>query len=181
VPRDAQKRFELAEALRLSGNSKSAAIEYLNTTCLDNAYYIAYHQMLKSKPTADQVDEACDRLTKLEEQKPKNLMLRVALSEILEQKGDLYGATRQLVDLQYTENIPTKYQLKINTRVHYLVTKSKDVKTAESAAKSLQQTEEDIDSVPLPLPDSSLDNNLSANKLKDGKIPDGYGHTRLLP
>jgi Flp pilus assembly protein TadD len=178
--RDPKKRFELAEALRLSGNLKKAAVEYLDVTSLEPAYYIAYHELIRSKPTEDQLEEALERLKKLEEKRPKNLMLRVALSEVFEKKGDLYNAARALVDLQYTNGIPEKYQTRINTRIHYLLSKSKDVASLKTARQS-QEPSEDIDAVPLPLPESGLDNGVSATKLKDAKVPEGYGHARLLP
>jgi tetratricopeptide (TPR) repeat protein len=182
APRDAKKRFDYAEALRLTGDTKTAAIEYLNVTSLDPAYYIAYHQLLKSKATPDQLDEAADRLAKLEEQEPKNLMLRVALSEVYEQKGDLYQAARALVDLQYSHSIPDKYLPKINARIHYLLVKAKDVQTVQTAEKTQQPaSDEDIDAAPLPLPESTLTKDLSAKKLKDSQETEGYGHTRLLP
>ncbi|PWT96463.1 MAG: hypothetical protein C5B53_09660 [Candidatus Melainabacteria bacterium] len=179
-PRDPKKRFELADALRLSGDLKKASQEYLDVTSLEPAYYIAYHQLLRSKPTEDQLDEASDRLKKLEEKRPKNLMLRVAYSEILEKKGDYYTAARALVDLQYSHGIPPKYEMKINSRIHYLLSKSKDVASAKTAQHS-QEPVEDPDAVPLPLPESSFDTGLSATKLKETKVPEGYGHARLLP
>ena len=180
-PRDVKKRFELAESLRLSGDLKKAAVEYLDVTSLEPAYYIAYHQLIRTKPSSDQLDEALERLKKLEEHKPKNLMLRVALSEVLEQKGDLYDAARTLVDLQYAHGIPEKYQAKINARIHYLLSKTRDVANLKTAQQHVQETDTDIDAVPVPLPDSGLDRGLSATKLKDSKVPAGYGHARLLP
>jgi tetratricopeptide (TPR) repeat protein len=179
-PRDPKKRFELAEAMRLSGNIKEAAIEYLDVTSLEPAYYIAYHQLVRSKPTEDELDEAVDRLKKLEEKRPKNLMLRVALSEVLERKGDLYGAARALVDLQYSHGIPEKYQMKVNSRIHYLLSKAKDIASSKTAQHS-QGSDEDADATPLPLPESGFDTGLSATQLKDPKVPEGYGHARLLP
>jgi tetratricopeptide (TPR) repeat protein len=177
-PNDPKKRFEFAESLRLSGDLKKAVIEYLDVTSLEPAYFIAYHEMVRSRPTEDQLDEAIDRLKKLEDKRPKNLMLRVALSEVLEKKGELYAAARTLVDLQYSHSIPEKYEMKINTRIHYLLSKAKDLASSNSAQHA-QDTSEDVDATPLPLPDSS--NGTSGNKLKDPKVTEGYGHARLLP
>jgi len=179
-PKDAKKRFELGESFRQVGNLKQAVIEYLDVTSLDPAYYIAYHELVRSKPNADQLEEAFDRLTKLEEEKPKSLMLRIALSEVLEQKGDFYAAARTLVDLQYAHGIPDKYWTRINGRIHYLLSKARDIETTETAQKAMQ-TQEDIDATPIPLPESSPNDGLSANKLKQSKIEEGYGHARLLP
>ena len=179
-PTDPKKRYEFAEALRLSGNLKKAAQEYLDVTSLEPGYYIAYHQLVRSKPTEDQVDEAVDRLKKLEEKRPKNLMLRVALSEVLERKSEYYAAARALVDLQYSHGIPRQYEMKINSRIHYLLSKAKDVASAKTAQHS-QEVVDDPDAVPLPMPESSFDTGLSASKLKETKVPEGYGHARLLP
>ena len=87
TPRDAKKRYEWADYLRKSGELHKAAIEYLEVTLLDPTYYVAYHQLLDCKPSDDQLDEAIERLTKLEVQRPKELMLRVALSEVLEKRA----------------------------------------------------------------------------------------------
>jgi hypothetical protein len=181
APRDTKKRFDLAEAMRLCGEPKKAAIEYLDVTSLDPSYYIAYHNLLKCKPTVEQLDEGLDRLGKLEAQQPKNLMLRVAISEVYEQKGDLYQAARSLVDLQYSHSIPEKYLPKINQRIHFLLMKAKDVQTIQTAEKTQQAPDDEIDGAPLPLPEAALDKDLSATKLKDSKVTEGYGHARLLP
>jgi tetratricopeptide (TPR) repeat protein len=181
APRDAKKRFELAELLRKTGEPHKASVQYLEVTVLDPTYYLAYHQLLTCKPSNDQLDEAIDRLTKLEAQSPKELMLRVALSEVLEQRGETYKAARALVDLQFSEYIPPKYTPQINARVRYLLGKSKDMQMTEKAQQTGQPATEDLDSVPLPIPESTAAKDLSEAKLKDSKVTEGYGHTKLLP
>jgi len=180
APRDAKKRFELAELLRKSGDQRKASIEYLDVSALDPTYYLAYHQLINCKPTNDQLDEAIERLTKLEEQFPKELMLRVALSELLEQRGETYKAARALVDLQFSEYIPPKYTTQINTRVRYLLGKSRDANITEKAQQVGQPMGDDLDAVPLPIPESTA-KDLPEDKFKDSKVTEGYGHTKLLP
>ena len=175
-PRDAKLRYEYAELLRRSGDLHKGAVQYLEVTSLDPTYYLAYHKLTQCQPNNDQLDEAIERLNKLEELRPKELMMRVALSEVLEKRGELYKAARALVDLQYADVIPPQYVPKVNARIHFLLSKAKDVQTAEKA----QQSDDDLDSVPLPIPDGSS-KDVSASKLKDSKVTEGYGHTKLLP
>jgi tetratricopeptide (TPR) repeat protein len=178
-PKDAKRHFELAEALRSSHDIKKAAAEFLNVTRLDPGYYLAYHQMVLSKPTVAQLDEAIERLNTLEKEKPSVLMLRVSLSEMLEKKGEYYKAARTLVDIEYSHTIPEKYLPRINGRIHYLLMKAKDTETLDEAKKPEAQSESD--SSPLPLPDASLDSDLSSTKLKGQSVTESYGHARLLP
>jgi tetratricopeptide (TPR) repeat protein len=181
TPRDAKKRFELAEALRKSGELHKASIQYLDLTVLDPGYYVAYHQLISTKPSNDQLDEAIERLNKLKEQHPDELMLRVALSEVLEQRGEIYKAARALVDLQLANGVSSKYAIKINARVRYLLSKAKDMHTAEKAQQAVRPATEDLDSVPIPIPDTGSDKDLSTAKLKNATVPEGYGHAKLLP
>jgi len=176
TPRDAKLRYDYAELLRKSGDSHKATVQYLEVTSLDPTYYLAYHKLTMCQPSNEQLDEAIERLNKLEEIRPKELMMRVALSEVLEKRGELYKAARALVDLQYSDVIPPKYVPKVNARIHFLLSKAKDVQTTEKS----QQTDEELDSVPLPLPDGP-NKDMSASKLKDSKVTEGYGHTKLLP
>lgn len=176
-PQDAKARFELGRALRLAGKPEQAASEYLEATSLDPSFYLAYHELSLIKCRPEQIDEAADRLNGLKEQKPKDLMLRVALSELLEQKGQNYAAARVLVDMVYQNAVPEKYLKKVNSRIHFLLSKTKDVQTAQK----VQSEDEDMDSVPPPLPETTLHRNLAASKVKDPKSMQGFGHTTLLP
>jgi len=181
APRDPKKRFEFAELLRKSGEPHKASIQYLETSVLDPSYYLAYHELITCKPTDEQLDEAIERLTKLEEEMPKELMLRVALSEVLERRGETYKAARALVDLQFGEYIPPKYANQINARVRYLLGKAKDTQTTEKAQQVGQTPTDDLDSVPLPIPENTTTKDFSEAKLKDSKVTEGYGHNKLLP
>lgn len=178
-PKDAKRRFALAEALRDSHDTAKAASEFLQVTRLDPAYYLAYHQLALCKPTREQLDEAIERLNNLEKDKPSALMLRVSLSEMLEKEGEYYRAARTLVDIQYSHTVPDKYLPRINGRIHYLLMKAKDVKTLDEAKQPEVQVE--TETSPLPLPDTSLDKDLSSTKLKDQSVTESYGHARLLP
>jgi tetratricopeptide (TPR) repeat protein len=181
APRDAKKRFELAESLRKAGEPQKATVQFLETSVLDPGYYLAYHQLLLCKPSNDQLDEAIERLTTLEEKIPKELMLRVALSEVLERRGETYKAARALVDLQFADYIPPKYTPQINARIRYLLGKAKDQQTTEKAQAVGQVPTEDPDSVPLPIPENTAAKDLSEAKLKDSSVTEGPGHTKLLP
>jgi tetratricopeptide (TPR) repeat protein len=176
-PQDARARFELGRALRLSGKTEQAASEYLEATTLDPSLYLAYHELSLMKCRPEQTEEAIDRLNGLKETKPKDLMLRVALSELLEKKGQTYPAARVLVDLVYQNAVPPKYLNKVNTRIHFLLSKTKDTQTAQK----VQSEDEDMDGAPPPLPETTLHRNLAAStKAKDKSVP-GFGHTTLLP
>jgi len=177
-PENAKARYDLGRALRLAGKNQEAASELLEATSMDPSLYVAYHELSLTKARPQQIDEAIDRLTILKDEKPKDLMLRVALSELLEQSGKIYQASRILVDLVYQNGVPEKYVARVNARIHYLLSKAKDNHASEKVA-SEDATEED--SLPPPLPEASLRRNLSASKIKDSKSVQGFGHAPLLP
>ncbi len=177
-PENAKARYDLGRALRLSGKAQEAASELLEATSMDPSLYVAYHELSLTNARPAQIDEAIERLTMLKEQKPKDLMLRVALSELLEQSGKTYQAARILVDLVYQNAVPEKYVARINARIHFLLSKAKDAHASEKVASD-DATEEDT--LAPPLPESSLRRNLSASKIKEPKVMQGFGHAPLLP
>jgi tetratricopeptide (TPR) repeat protein len=178
TPQDAKGHFAYAHALRLTGRNEQAAVEYLEATALDPSLYVAYHELSLSKARPEQLDEAIHRLDLLKTQQPKVLMLRVALSELLEQRGQLYPAAKVLVDLVYDNAVPDKYLPKVKARIHYLLSKNKDAQTAEKINPiEAPQSEE----APLPLPESSLRRNLAATKPGNAKGAQSFGHASLLP
>jgi Flp pilus assembly protein TadD len=181
-PENASARYKLGRALRLAGKNQEAASELLEATSVDPSLYVAYHELSLTKARPQQIDEAIDRLTILKDEKPKDLMLRVALSELLEQNGKTYQASRILVDLVYQNAVPEKYVARVNARIHYLLGKAKDSHASEKAATqdSAQDAAEE-ESLPAPLPEASLRRNLSASKIKDSKSGQGFGHAPLLP
>ncbi len=177
APKDFKMHFALGELYKRSGANKEAVKEYALTTELNPAYYVAYHQMAFSNPDSQTVEAAIERLNKLKEEKPRDLLLRVALSELLEQRKEYYHAARTLVDLLYQNAIPEQHIAKVNSRIRLLLGKAKDMQTLEKA----RGLEDDMEVVPPPLPEASLRRNLHASKIKEPKVMPGVGHAPLLP
>ena len=177
-PSNPKARFALAELLRRAGRHREAAQEYLQATDLDPTYYICYHLLATINADAGQIDDGIARLSKLQEEKPKELMLRVALSELMERRGDYYPAARVLVDLVYQNAVPVKYQPKINARIHYLLIRAKEAQNVESNTTA---AEEELDALPPPLPESSFRKDIPASKIKESRVMRGVGHAPLLP
>ncbi len=177
APKDFKAHFALAELYKRSGANKDAVKEYSLTTELNPAYYVAYHQMAFSNPDSQVVEAAIERLNKLKEDKPRDLLLRVALSELLEQRKEYYHAARTLVDLLYQNAVPEQHTAKVNARIRLLLGKAKDMQNLEKA----RGIEDDMEVVPPPLPESSLRRNLHASKIKEPKVMPGVGHAPLLP
>ncbi len=177
APHDPKAHMNLAELLRKLGRQREAAQEYLEVTDLDPYNYLAYHQLSTLNADPSQLDEAIVRLSKLKDEKPKELMLRVALSELYERRGSYYQGARVLVDLVYQNGVPAKYHARVNARIHFLLTKQKDSQTADKSFVS----EEELDSLPPPLPEASIHKDLAASKLKESRVMRGLGNTPLLP
>jgi hypothetical protein len=138
---------------------------------------MAYHQFTLCKPSNDQLDEAVERLSHLRDERPNELMLRVALSEVLEQRGDCYAAARALIDLAYQpDGIPAQYLPKVQARIHYLLSQTKDTQTAENAKTS----DAGLEQLPAPSVNSQSGRDPSPAKGKDANQP-GFGHSTLLP
>lgn len=177
-PEDAKARFQLGELLRKAGRQHEAAQEYLEVTALDPTMYVACHQLSQINADQSQLDEAIERLSKLKEEKPKELMLRVALSELLEKRQNYYQAARVLIDLVYENAVPEKHRTRVNARIHFLLTRAKD---APAEDKVNTASDDELDVVPSPLPESSLRKGLTASKLRESKEMKGMGHVPLLP
>lgn len=171
-PQDAKARYALAHALRLQGQGTQAASQLLEATSLDPSYFIAYHELTLCKPTNEQLDEVTERLCHLRDERPKELMLRVALSEVLEQRGDNYGASRALVDLMYEGGVPPQYRSKVEARIHFLLSKAKDSTTAQSA----KAEDGGLDSLPPELPGAGVKRDIAASKQTTS-----FGNSTLLP
>jgi len=176
-PSDAKLRYNYAEALKKSGRLKEAAREYLGATELDPGLYHAYHQLSLCTGEKSLIEEAISRLNFLKEEKPKDLMLRVALSELYEKRAEYYQASRVLVDIIYLNAVPEKYLTKINNRVRFLQSKVKDGQALDKAASG-DATE---DAGPAPLPEATLSRDLSISKVKEPRVMQGFGHATLLP
>jgi tetratricopeptide (TPR) repeat protein len=177
APNDAKVHYAYAHALRAAGKQSQAVVEYLDATQLDPANYVSYHELSLSKARPEQLDEAIERLKLLQKHRPHELLLCVSLSELLEQRDELYPAAKVLSDLLYTNTIPDKFVSRVKARIHFLINKNKD----EQTARSVQSQEPEGEGAPLPLPESSLRRNLSASQLKDAKVMQNFGHAPLLP
>lgn len=176
-PSDSKVRYAYAEGLRQSNRLKEASREYLAATELDPSFYHAYHQL--SLTTSDKVllDEAIARLKFLKDEKPKDLLLRVALSELYEKKGDNHTAGMMLVDLVYQNGVPDKYMAKVNQRIRFLQSKTKNAQGLDK----VYGNDELMESNPPPLPEATLNRDLSISKVKEPRVMQGFGHATLLP
>lgn len=177
-PTDAKAHYQLGVLLKKAGRKREAAQEFLDATEIDPTMYVAFHDLSVCSDDQQLIEEAIHRLEKAKESRPKEVMLRVALSELLEKKESYSQAARVLIDLQYANGIPPKYTAKINARIHYLLAKSKE---AQLADKQAVPTDDELDVVPAPLPDTGLRKGLTASKIKESREMKGMGHVPLLP
>ncbi len=175
-PADAKLKFAYGEVLRRAGKPKDACRLYLEAAELDPQYYLAYHQMSLICEDHNQLQEALTRLNHLKAERPKDLLLRVAMSELLEKKGDYYKGAHTLVELVYDNAVPEKYLDKVNRRIRFLMSKARD----NYAATALTQHEETVDAPPLPLPEGSLNRDFSGSKIREPKTMRSMGHVPVL-
>jgi tetratricopeptide (TPR) repeat protein len=175
---DANAHAAYADALRKRGRNHEAAEEYAKATTINPELYVAYHQLATTSDDAQQLDDAIARLTKLKMEKPKELMLRVALSELLEKRLNYYQAARVLIEITYDNAVPPKWSPRVNGRIHYLLAKSKE---AQLNSKDTIPQDDDLDVVPAPLPDTGLRKGLTASKINESKELKGMGRVPLLP
>lgn len=176
-PASAKQRFEYAELLRKAGKKKQAFKEYLAVTDIDASYYVSYHMIAVHCTDKKILVEATKRLTHLKESKPKELMLRVALSELLEAQGDYYRASRALVDIVYLNVIPAKYKKKVHDRILYLQAKARDAhaqKHSVDVASAHESTEADP-----PLPEETLKKGLAASRISPENQADDIGNVNV--
>lgn len=178
---DAQTHYKLGEAYRKLNNFSQASLEYVKAINLDQALWVAYHQLSVVSNDEKQIDEAIDKLIKLEQEKPRELLLRVALSELYEKRGNYYQAARTLIDLTYANAVPEKYRLRVSARIHNMLALSKSSQHEPETASIVQTGEEELDLIPAPLPTQSTKRSIAQAKLKDSKEVRGMGHTNLLP
>jgi tetratricopeptide (TPR) repeat protein len=176
-PSDAKLRYSYGDALKKMGRLKEAAREFLGATELEPNLYQAYHQIALCTSDKTVLDEGISRLNYLKEEKPKDLMLRVGLSELYEKRGEYYQASRVLVDIIYLNAVPDKYLPKINNRIRFLQSKTKDSQALDKAPIA-EATEE---AGPAPLPDANLGRDLSISKVKEPRVMQGFGNAPLLP
>ncbi|MDZ4833547.1 MAG: hypothetical protein SGJ27_07180 [Candidatus Melainabacteria bacterium] len=175
-PASAPLKYKYAEALKRAGRTEDAIREYLGATEIDPSYYMAYHQITLCSPDAKSLAEGVKRLTHLMTDKPKEMMLRVALSELLECQGQYFHASKVLVELVFDNAVPPKFVAKVNNRIRYLQSKSRGEHASRRVLDTHHTTEHDV---PLPLPDENLSRGLSASRLEKGQEVDGFGHSVL--
>lgn len=180
-PSNAKFRYDYAELVRRAGDLKTASREYLHATEIDGAYLLAYHQLALNCTDAILVTEAVKRLQHLKEQHPNDLMIRVALSELLENQGKYYDASRVLVELVFKNVVPVKYTTKLNSRILFLQAKARAQHIDRGAHEGHHGTGkvEHVDSVPVPLPEESLNSGLKASRLEPSNQGESFGHSRL--
>lgn len=176
-PGDYKLRYNYAEALRRAGKTKEAAREFLAVTESEPTFYHAYHQLSISTSDKHLIDEALSRLVYLKEERPKDLLLRVALSELYEKKQEYFQASKVLVDLVYQNAVPDKYLAKVNNRIRFLQSKTKDSLALDKAYVG----DEQMETSPPPLPEATLNRDLSISKVKEPRVMQGFGHATLLP
>jgi hypothetical protein len=180
-PANAKLKYDYGELLRRSGDVKTASREYLLATEIDASYLLAYHQLALNCTDATLVAEAVKRLQHLKEQHQDDLMIRVALSELLENQGKYYDASRILVELVFKNVVPVKYTTKLNSRILFLQAKARAQHIDRGAHEGHHGTGkvENVDSVPVPLPEESLNSGLKASRLEPSTQGESFGHARL--
>lgn len=175
-PADPKLKFAYAEVLRRAGKPKDACRVYLEAGELDPQFYLAYHQMSLICEDHNQLKEALARLNHLKAERPKDLLLRVAMSELMEKMGDYYHGAHTLVELVYDNAVPEKYLDKVNRRIRFLMSKARD----HHAATALTQHEETVEAPPLPLPEGSLKRDLTGSKIREPRTMRSMGHVPVL-
>jgi tetratricopeptide (TPR) repeat protein len=184
-PDDAHAHYAYGEALHKCGKYRQAACEYLDAVDLDSTMYVAFHQIAQIKCDSSQIDEALTYLLELDEDRPNDLMLKIALSELLERKEEYYKAARALIDVSYAEKLPPKLAPRLKARIHYLLAKSRqdqnDGKTFASTSTPPKAIEDDETSgMPPPLPDNMPTRPLTSGDMQNGRTTEGTGHSTLL-
>ena len=171
--------LRLARALSKLGRNREAAQEYLTAANVKQSLYVAYHELIQVTDDAAVLDDAIEQLNQIKEKDPKDLMLRVALSEVYEKHKKYHEAAKALVELQLANAVPPSYSQRLNLRVHYLLAKGKQAHDRQGDVPVA--TDEELDVVPSPPPSTSLRKGLTASKIKDSKELKGMGHVPLLP
>lgn len=174
-PGDAGIKFKYAELLRAAGQNEEACQAYLQVTEIDASNYVAYHWLSQICDDQGQLSEAVSRLEYLMQTKPKDLLLRVALSELLERQGNYYRASRPLIDLIFADGVPPAYAKKVNDRIRFLQARAKEVQVKRKASE-IKLGHNEVD---LPLPGESLEKGLYATRPDDSGSDSEFGNTRL--
>jgi tetratricopeptide (TPR) repeat protein len=185
-PDDAHTRYAYAQALRRSGKYRQAAGEYLDAADLDPTMYVAFHQIAQIKCDPAQIDEALTYLLELDEDHPNDLMLKIALSELLERKAEYYKAARALIDVSYAGKLPPKIAPRVKMRIHYLLAKARQEQSegrdfASAPTNGSAVEEDESGGLPPPLPADMPTSPLKSSSSQAGRTSEGTGHSTLLP
>ena len=178
-PEDCQLQYRIGEVLRNLGRTSEATVAYASATKLSPDLYVAYHQLSGLSSDPEQLDEAIARLTARCQEKPDELMGRVALSEMLEKRGNFQLAARVLIDITYANKVPEKYKAKVSGRIHHLLALAKSAQQQEVTEVTV--AEEQLDVVPSPLPAQPSKRSIASAKMKDAREVKGVGKVPLLP
>lgn len=178
-PQDAQLHLRLADVLRQLGRNSEAISAYMGATKLSPDLYVAYHHLSVLCTDPAQLDHCIDRLSARAKDKPDELMLRVALSELYEKRGSFQLAARTLIDITYANKVPEKYKAQVAGRIHHLLALAKTAQQQEAA--DVAAAEEQLDVVPSPLPAQPSKRSIASAKMKDSKEVKGVGKVPLLP
>lgn len=165
-PSSPDMSFKYAEALRLNGESTKANHQYLHTTEIEPSFYLAYHQIFLYCNENRVLDDAINRLRFLKQDKPNELMLRVALSELLERRKEYFEASRELIELVFANTVPEKYKEKVNTRIRYLQAKTTSAQAKREANAGGINSEDSAAKPPLPVTEDLLKKGVSLSKVK---------------
>ncbi len=165
-PSSAEMSFKYAEALRINGESMKANHQYLHTTEIEPSFYLAYHQLFLYCSENRILDDAINRLRFLKQDKPNELLLRVALSELLERRKEYFAASRELIELVFANLVPEKYKEKVSTRIRYLQAKTTTAQAQRDANTSDANHSDSISHPPLPVNDDILKKGVSLSKVK---------------
>lgn len=178
-PDDAQLQFKMGEVLRGLGRNAEAIPAYIAATKLSADLYVAYHHLSVLSSDPAQLDDCIARLNARLKDKPDELMLRVALSELQEKRGNYQLAARTLIDITYANKVPEKYKTKVAGRIHHLLALAKSAQQQETV--EAVNAEEQLDVVPSPLPAQPSKRSIASAKMKDAKEVKGVGKVPLLP
>lgn len=178
-PDDAQLQFKMAEVLRGLGRTAEALHAYVASTKLSPDMYVSYHHISVLSSDNQQLDDCIHRLNARLKDKPDELMLRVALSELQEKRGNYQLAARPLIDITYANKVPEKYKAKVAGRIHHLLALAKSAQQQETTEAA--NAEEQLDVVPSPLPAQPSKRSIASAKMKDSREVKGVGKVPLLP
>jgi tetratricopeptide (TPR) repeat protein len=178
-PDSGEAHLHLAKALRHQGRNREAAQEYILAANMQQNLNVAYHELIQITDDPQVLDDAIAQLNDIKDKDPTNLMLRIALSEVYEKRRNYHDAAKALVELQLANAIPPNLVKRLDSRVHYLLNKGKQVNEMHGDVQVA--TDEELDVVPAPLPNAGLRKGLTASKIKDSKELKGMGHVPLLP